>query len=265
MNQTDIKNPVFLKAVMDLTMSVAGFNNTGADHPERWVGSLERFKISKGLQPRFIDFKQFYLVPFVENRMFMASTRQFMRIIQGVKKGRERGADEEVIMITGATISSQAVIDIINMRVEELRDPIHTYWSSLAAGDAVGTTLEFAARESVVPIDDMVGGGPFNLQPGEWTDDTSMALCLATSLVACGGFNPRDQMERYVRWMDEGYYSSTGECFDIGVTTSTALHRFERTGEPYSGSTDPHAAGNGSIMRLAPVPMWFYPDLQQAA
>jgi ADP-ribosyl-[dinitrogen reductase] hydrolase len=62
----------------------------------------------------------------------------------------------------------------------------------------------------------MVGGGPFGLQAGQWTDDTSMALCLATSLVECQGFDVRDQMERYVRWRDEGYLSSTGYCFDIG-------------------------------------------------
>ena len=109
----------------------------------------------------------------------------------------------------------------------------------------------------------MVGGGPFGLKPGDWTDDTSMALCLAASLSECAGFNPRDQMERYVRWMTEGYFSSTGSCFDIGGTTSASLHRFQRTGEPYSGSTDPRSAGNGSIMRLAPVAMYFYPDLAQ--
>ena len=53
----------------------------------------------------------------------------------------------------------------------------------LAAGDALGTTLEFEAPGSFEPLTDMVGGGPFNLKPGEWTDDTSMALCLAESLV----------------------------------------------------------------------------------
>src|SRR4051794_8924464 len=53
----------------------------------------------------------------------------------------------------------------------------------LAAGDALGTTLEFAGRGTFDPITDMVGGGPFNLKPGEWTDDTSMALCLAESLI----------------------------------------------------------------------------------
>ena len=70
----------------------------------------------------------------------------------------------------------------------------------LACGDAVGTTVEFRSRDSFPPVTDMVGGGPFGLLPGQWTDDTSMALCLAESLIECNGFDPRDQMERYVRW-----------------------------------------------------------------
>ena len=110
----------------------------------------------------------------------------------------------------------------------------------------------------------MVGGGLFNLKPGQWTDDTSMALCLATSLLEKGRFDPTDQMQRYVRWRDHGYLSSTGTCFDIGVTVSQALRRFVETGEPYAGSSNPHSAGNGSLMRLAPVPMFYAHDAAAA-
>jgi len=127
----------------------------------------------------------------------------------------------------------------------------------LATADAVGTTLEFKPPGTFTPIDDMVGGGPFNLAAGQFTDDTSMALCLAKSLVEKQGFDPVDQLQRYVRWYRAGYMSSTGHCFDIGNTTRAALHHFEQTGDPFSGSTDPGAAGNGSIMRLAPVPLFF--------
>lgn len=127
----------------------------------------------------------------------------------------------------------------------------------LAVGDALGTTLEFKPPATFRPIDDMVGGGPFDLRAGEWTDDTSMALCLADSLIESRGFDLADQLRRYVRWYREGYMSSTGEFFDIGGATREALERFERTGEPYSGSRDPNRAGNGSIMRLAPVPLFY--------
>jgi ADP-ribosylglycohydrolase len=134
----------------------------------------------------------------------------------------------------------------------------------LAAGDALGTTLEFKAPGTFEPLDDMLGGGPFGLRPGQWTDDTSMALCLAESLVEERGFNAADQMERYLRWYHDGYMSSTGTCFDIGGTVSAALHRFQASGDPFAGSSDPYSAGNGSIMRLAPVPMFYARDPARA-
>jgi ADP-ribosyl-[dinitrogen reductase] hydrolase len=134
----------------------------------------------------------------------------------------------------------------------------------LAVGDAVGTTLEFKPPGTFEPITDMVGGGPFGLVPGQWTDDTSMALCLAESLVEQQAFDPVDQMKRYVRWWREGYLSSKGTCFDSGGTVRSALSHFESTGEPLSGSTDPYSAGNGSIMRLAPVPLFFASDPEKA-
>jgi ADP-ribosyl-[dinitrogen reductase] hydrolase len=134
----------------------------------------------------------------------------------------------------------------------------------LAAGDAIGTTVEFEARGSFAPVTGMAGGGPFHLEPGQWTDDTSMALCLATSLVEGHGFDALDQMERYCRWRETGYLSSNGISFDIGSTTKAALLRFRETGDPWAGSTEPDTTANGSIMRLAPVPMFFYPDIETA-
>jgi ADP-ribosyl-[dinitrogen reductase] hydrolase len=143
----------------------------------------------------------------------------------------------------------------------ETKDRFRGCLLGLAVGDAVGTTLEFKAPGSFKPIYDMAGGGPFRLKPGEWTDDTSMALCLATSLIEKNGFDPKDQMDRHCRWWKEGYLSSNGRCFDLGNAVSDALARYGRTGNPISGSTNPQSAGNGSIMRLAPVPMFYYPDL----
>jgi ADP-ribosyl-[dinitrogen reductase] hydrolase len=133
----------------------------------------------------------------------------------------------------------------------------------LVAGDAVGTTVEFRPRGTFPPVMEMVGGGPFDLKPGEWTDDTSMALCLGESLLECGGFDARDQMQRYCRWWREAHWCVRDRCFDIGMTVSAALLRFEQTGEPFSGSTNPRTAGNGSIMRLAPIPI-YYQDRAEA-
>nr|MDJ0848889.1 ADP-ribosylglycohydrolase family protein [Myxococcota bacterium] len=125
-------------------------------------------------------------------------------------------------------------------------------------------TLEFTPRDSVEPIRDLVGGGPFGLKAGEWTDDTSMALCLATSLIERRGFDPRDQMNRFCNWADFGYLSSNGRSFDIGNTVAAALATYRATAEPFAGSTDPNTAGNGSLMRLAPVVLFFYPDRSRA-
>lgn len=119
----------------------------------------------------------------------------------------------------------------------------------LAVGDALGSSLEFSSLGSFEPISDMMGGRPFGLKPGEWTDDTSMALCLADSLIAKGKFDPVDQLEKYVRWYEEGYLSSNGECFDIGTTTLMALMWFKKTRNPYSGPSGNGNAGNGSLMR----------------
>ncbi|MFZ5809650.1 MAG: ADP-ribosylglycohydrolase family protein [Chloroflexota bacterium] len=135
----------------------------------------------------------------------------------------------------------------------------------LACGDAVGAAVEFKPPGTFAPLTDMEGGGPFGLRPGDWTDDTSMALCLAASLVEQNGFDPLDQMRRYCRWQDEGYMSSTGRCFDIGYTTAAALQRFRESGDPFCGSTDPLTAGNGSLMRLAPVAMYYAENLKLTA
>ncbi len=146
-------------------------------------------------------------------------------------------------------------------------DQVERYRGSLlglAAGDALGTTLEFSPPGTFAPIADIVGGGPFGLRVGEWTDDTSMALCLAESLIEQRAFDPVDQLERYVWWYREGHLSSNGRCFDIGTTTRAALFRFEQSREPYCGSVDSMSAGNGSLMRLTPVPLFLAAMPQEA-
>ena len=126
----------------------------------------------------------------------------------------------------------------------------------LALGDALGTTLEFQPRPASPIVTKLVGGGPFNLQPGQWTDDTSMMLCLADSLIECGSSQLSDQMDRYIAWRDKGYNSCTGECFDIGNTVSSALRQYQSDGIALAGSTDSFTAGNGSLMRIAPVALF---------
>lgn len=144
------------------------------------------------------------------------------------------------------------------------KDRVRGALLGLAIGDALGAAIEFRPPGTFDPVTGMRGGGPWGLEAGYWTDDTSMALCLAESLIECGGFAPVDQLQRYVRWSRDGHLSSTGECFDIGNATASALRRFERTGDAYCGSTDHAASGNGSLMRLAPAPLFFARDPAQA-
>jgi ADP-ribosyl-[dinitrogen reductase] hydrolase len=130
----------------------------------------------------------------------------------------------------------------------------------LAVGDALGAAVEFMSPGSFPKVTSFRGGGPHGLAPGEWTDDSSMALALADS-IANVGWDINDQAQRYVAWWHKGEYSVNGRCFDIGITTRSALSRFLKTGDARtSGDPSERASGNGSIMRLAPVPIR-YADL----
>ena len=134
----------------------------------------------------------------------------------------------------------------------------------LAVGDALGATLEFQPRRCGAEHRELTGGGVFNLPPGAWTDDTSMALCLADSLLACGGLNPTDLMQRFVRWWRDGENSATGTCFDIGTTTRRELARFAWTGDADGACDYAACAGSGSLMRLAPAVLFAMPDRNRA-
>lgn len=133
----------------------------------------------------------------------------------------------------------------------------------LAVGDALGAAVEFQPPGSFEPVTDYRAGGPHGLEPGEWTDDTSLALALADSIAEVG-WDLDDQAERYLAWWKTGKYSSNGRVFDIGITTSASLSRFLESGDARtSGARQAYESGNGSIMRLAPVPMryvYMFPD-----
>ncbi|ATZ10528.1 ADP-ribosylarginine hydrolase Tri1 [Erwinia amylovora] len=122
----------------------------------------------------------------------------------------------------------------------------------LAVADAVGTTLEFQPRDQQF-VSDMVGGGPFQLKAGEWTDDTSMALCLAETYLHHARLDLTGFRNRLVNWYRHGVNSANGICFDIGNATRHALEQYLLQGADWFGNTDPHSAGNAAIIRLAPA------------
>ena len=134
----------------------------------------------------------------------------------------------------------------------------------LAVGDAVGTTVEFKPRGSFPEVTDLTGGGPFNLPAGEWTDDTTQALCLAESLLVDGNLDLNDFMNRLRGWLERGENTVPGRCFDIGITTRAAIERYVATGFAAAGSEAGDTAGNGSLVRLAPVAILATPDVARA-
>jgi ADP-ribosyl-[dinitrogen reductase] hydrolase len=181
---------------------------------------------------------------------------QAMGEVRQVRSGAIETRAQEDYVLSHAPILEEPP----STSAEAVRDRALGALTGLAVGDAVGTTLEFKQRDSYPRLTDMVGGGPFRLKPGQWTDDTSMALALADSLLAEDGFDPADLMRRFVAWREEGAYSCTGNCFDIGITVSSALSFWQRSGDPIAGSTDPNSAGNGSLMRLSPVAIRHWQD-----
>jgi ADP-ribosylglycohydrolase len=127
----------------------------------------------------------------------------------------------------------------------------------LAIGDALGAAIEFSRPGTFARVTGYRDGGPHRLRAGEWTDDASMALALADS-IASVGWDLSDQAERYVQWWKTGKYSVNGRCFDIGLTTSRALGKYMADKNALdAGDASESASGNGSIMRLAPVPIRF--------
>lgn len=123
----------------------------------------------------------------------------------------------------------------------------------LAIGDAMGASIEGMPPGSFEPVTELRDGGPHGLPAGYWTDDTAMALCSAYSLIACGRFDPRDHLQRFLRWWRDGYCSASGHCVGIGRRTRAALQRFADSGTLFAGEESFDQAGNGSLMRLAPL------------
>lgn len=149
----------------------------------------------------------------------------------------------------------------MNKKLDRQRGALY----GLAVGDALGAAIEFRYPGEFEPVTDYRAGGPHGLNAGEWTDDTSMALALAASIEK--RWHSGDQLKNYCDWWEKGEYSVNGTCFDIGNTTRDALYEYMVTGRLIADS-DPANSGNGSIMRLAPVPIALanvYPDVKTIA
>jgi ADP-ribosyl-[dinitrogen reductase] hydrolase len=148
--------------------------------------------------------------------------------------------------------------------VRTLRDRFLGALIGLAVGDAVAAATQYRRPGTFSPVGDMLGGGPFDLPRGAWSDDTSMALCLADSLLECNGFDARDQVERYLRWQQEGYLSSTGQCIGITASTARAIAMAQWRRQAFSGSHDPSQVDPEPLSRVAAPVLFFFASSGQA-
>jgi ADP-ribosylglycohydrolase len=145
-----------------------------------------------------------------------------------------------------------------------VRDRFRGAMLGLAVGDALGASVQFRKPGSFTPVSDLIGGGPFQLPRGAWTDDTAMALCLAESLIESDGFDAADQMSRYQHWQREGHLTSTGECVGITASVAKALATARWSGKPVAGSHDPAQLDQEALSRVAPVVLYYLDDARQA-
>ncbi len=148
--------------------------------------------------------------------------------------------------------------------VRELRERFQGAMQGLAIGDALAAATQFRRPGSFAAVGDLLGGGPFDLPRGAWSDDTAMALCLAESLTERDSFDAADQLARYTRWQREGYLSATGQCLGITAATARALAAAEWRGRPLSESSDPAALESEPLSRVAPIVMHFFATPEEA-
>ncbi len=141
-----------------------------------------------------------------------------------------------------------------------LRDRFQGALLGLAVSDALAAHTQFRKPGSFSPVGDLLGGGPFDLPRGAWTDDTAMALLLAESLLERDGFDAHDQVARYTRWQREGYGSATGQCVGISANVARALATALYKRQPFAGSHDPEQLDKDPLSRVAPAVMFFFAD-----
>ncbi|MFO0450095.1 MAG: ADP-ribosylglycohydrolase family protein [Pseudomonadota bacterium] len=147
---------------------------------------------------------------------------------------------------------------------DRLQDRYRGQLFGLAIGDALGMPVQLRRPGTFTPIGDLIGGGPFDLPRGAWTDDTALALVLADSLVERQAFDARDQVQRYQRWQRDGYRSSTGQCIGISATTARALAQAQWSGNPFAGPHDPAKAEKEPLVRAGIAAAWALAEPEKA-
>lgn len=157
-----------------------------------------------------------------------------------------------------------AAIDKDAAALRPLRTRFQGAMLGLAVGDALAAPAQYQRSGGFAPVGDLIGGGPFDLPRGAWSDDTAMALCLAESLAELDHFDPRDQVRRYDRWRQEGHLSATGQCVGITAATARALAQAGWRRQPFAGAHDPALTDPEPLSRVAPAVLHGFGDPRMA-
>ncbi|MFH6986199.1 O-acetyl-ADP-ribose deacetylase [Flavobacterium collinsii] len=124
----------------------------------------------------------------------------------------------------------------------------------VAVGDALGVPVEFYCRSDLKenPVSEMIGFGTHHQPAGTWSDDSSLAFCLAESL--CNDYDLSDIARNFVKWYNTELWTPHGKVFDIGIATRNAIHNIGKGHEPeLCGGFEEKDNGNGSLMRILPL------------
>lgn len=142
-----------------------------------------------------------------------------------------------------------------------MKDKIRNTLYGAIVADALGVPVEFKDRGYLKknPVTDMIGYGTYNLPKGSWSDDSSMTLCLAESIGHLKGIDYEDVMKNFYDWFKHSKFTPDHHVFDIGRTCHTAIMNFRQGIEPVDcGLTDEQSNGNGSFMRISPLPLYLF-------
>lgn len=134
----------------------------------------------------------------------------------------------------------------------------------VVVGDALGCPVQFMSRYEIKHrpggvVTGMEAGGVYRMPEGTWTDDSSMALATMDSIIYKGEVDPEDIMKNFVKWENDGEYTPFGKAFDQGMTCLSAIRNYIRKPDVNTcGCTGEHANGNGALMRIMPVCLYYY-------
>lgn len=164
--------------------------------------------------------------------------------------------DKEIYRVsTDEEIISSFKSHISYLAKREIRNSIEDLLLGFITGDALGVPVEFKTREFLKnnPVKDMIGNGTYNQPKGTWSDDSTMTLCLAETLLD-SEFDLSKLANRFINWVDHGYWTPHGKLFDIGNTTRIAIERLRIIDDPLkAGGCNVNDNGNGALMRVLPL------------